>query len=1107
MRLLTLGLLCLVIATGCNNEKTLFTSVPSEDSGITFTNQIDESDSLNILKNEYLYNGGGVGLADFNNDGLVDIFFSGNVVASEFYLNKGNLQFDNVTETSRINLDDQWSSGVAIIDINNDGWKDIYVCGTNSDDPLKRMNKLWINNGNNVEGVCTFKEEASAYGLADTSHTTQAAFFDYDKDGLMDVFLIINERQSHLLPNKYTSQSGEQIIGQADKLLKGKYSDELGHLVFEDVSESAGITERGFSLGIGITDFNKDGWSDIYISNDFLTSDVAYVNNGDGTFTNRSKEYFRHTSYSAMGNTVADINNDGLMDVVAVDMLPEDNYRRKKMLNDNNYTAYQNFDKFGYQHQYVRNTLQLNTGLHAENKEPTFIEVAFHAGISGTDWSWTPMAEDFDLDGDRDLIITNGFPKDITDQDFVAYQRKTSRYVDISQLLQSIPEVKIKNYAFRNNGDLTFEEVTSSWGITENSFSNGAAFADLDNDGDLDYVVNNINDPAFLFKNNAVSSEDQNLATKLLLNGPANNASGIGAKYVIFKDQELAYYGEVNPYKGYLSSTFEAPLFSSSLGDELLVIWPDNSFQRLPLDNSLASITVDYKESKAGFDYEDYNDLASSALVERVDLAFVGLSHKDSVLDFNDFNVQKLLIKKLSNRTAKFSIEDFDGDGDDDIYFNGSNQRSGTFFLQNDTGGFTQSDLIDGPYSQVDQVESTFLDINGDQKLDLILSSGGNELAPEGNNYQDQVFINDNGRLKKVANVLPEIAISTSCVAAADYDKDGDLDLFVGAGAVVDQYPLSQDSYLLENISSPGNPKYKIAQKLSLGLVNDAEWVDLNQNGTLSLFTVGEFETPKLLRFDGGNFSTVSIESFNGLRGLWTCLKTADLDGDGKLDIIVGNVGTNSLVTNRAKPFKYYFGDFDADGAFDAIPTSLFKDKNGVAQEFPYFGRQDMRKQMNKMAKVYISNESYAFETMEGLFTKFEVKDYESVEASYFKSVIFWNNGNDEFEYQLLPLEFQLSMINDFLVYDVNQDGRLDILAAGNNYGIETGTGRLDAYQGGVLLGDSNRTFTYKTATESNFLANGYTQMIDLLKIGNTDHILLSRENDTPLLYKSKIQR
>jgi hypothetical protein len=541
----------------CTREKkTLFTLLDPAYTSIGFSNRIFENDSVNIIDNEYVYNGGGVAIGDFNNDGLQDVYLTGNMVSNRLYLNKGNMHFSDITSASKATGEGRWCSGVALVDINNDGLLDIYVCATFKNNPAARANMLYVNQGMNKEGLPSFKGMAEAYGIADTTQTTNAAFFDYDRDGDLDLYVLVDRLEPDHYPNKYKYTVTDGSSSSTGRLYRNDWSDSLKHPVFSNVSKQAGILTEGYGLGVHIADINKDGWPDIYVTNDYISNDILYINNRNGTFTDRARDYLKHTSFSAMGNDIADINNDGLQDIIALDMLPEDNLRKKMMLNPNNYSSYINIKEYNYQHQYVRNTVQLNMGFSpgADSvKHPLFGDIAFYSGLSSTDWSWAPLVADFDNDGFRDVIITNGFPRDVTDHDFIAYRTNTKNYAPKEMLLEQIPAVKLRNYAFRNNGDLTFSNVTADWGIELPSFSNGAAYADLDNDGDLDYIVNNINDSAHVYRNNLESRKNNSSNfLRIRLKNEKGNEEGLGTFVEIRYGDGKMQVHEQTPYRGYI---------------------------------------------------------------------------------------------------------------------------------------------------------------------------------------------------------------------------------------------------------------------------------------------------------------------------------------------------------------------------------------------------------------------------------------------------------------------------------------------------------------------------------------------------------------------------
>lgn len=1075
-------LIILLFLASCQQApNSLFQQLPAEQTNIQFKNTITETEEYNILEYEFVYNGGGVAIADFNNDGWEDVFFSGNMVENKLYLNQQNFEFKDITEKAGVAGKDRWCTGVTIADVNADGWLDLYVGTTTYEPAARRQNLLYINQGLNEDGIPTFQEMGMAYGLADTSHTMQSAFFDYDKDGDLDVYLAINEMDDIHLPNKYRKKKEDGDTKRIDKLFRNDFDASKGHPVFTDVSREAGILIDGFSLGLNISDINKDGWQDIYVTNDYLTNDLLYINNQDGTFTNEAASYFKHTCYSAMGNDVVDINNDGLLDIVALDMLPEDNFRRKTMLPNSNYTGYINNKKFGYQHQYVRNVLQLNQGERPDTAGLLFSEIAMLAGISSTDWSWAPVMADFDNDGYKDLIVTNGFPKDVTDRDFMDYHSDVGAYASQEMLLSKIPSVKINNYAYRNKGDLTFEYMGERWGITQPSFSNGATYADLDNDGDMDYVVNNINDPASIFKNFSVESAPTNNWIKIKLIGPDLNPQGIGATIEItYKDQQQ--YWEQSLTRGYLSAA--SPIIHFGLGEqteveELVIQWQDGKRQTITNIPSNQLLTIAYTDANAA---PSQNPSKVVSIMEDVTKEY-DLPFEHFEMDYTDYNVQPLLMHKLSQYGPGIAVGDINNDQLEDFYVSGSHFKRGRFFMQQADGGFDIQDLL-GVGEEKEKLEeelgSLLFDADRDGDLDLYLVSGGYEYTKGNEVYQDRLFLNENGQFIKSERALPKFLSSGSCVKAADFDKDGDLDLFVGGRVLSGEYPKPVDSYILKNETENGQVKFTIANEElapslnQLGMVCDALWTDYNNDGWTDLLVAGEWMPLQFFKNEEGILAkdNITIQQSNHQTihpiGWWNSLVGSDFDKDGDIDYIAGNLGLNTL--NKAteeQPISIYAADFDGNKGFDIVPAVYFLDEERVPKEFPYFGRGDLQKQMQIVRKHFRQHAEFARATTPSMLSRFQQVEPLKLTANYLQSSYLENKGGGTFEITPLPIAAQFAPIYGLVVNDFNQDGHEDVLVGGNDFGMEVSMGRHDALNGLLLTGDGTGNFAPISMQES----------------------------------------
>jgi len=1104
-----------ILCASCNEDTaTLFESIPAEKTGVTFSNRITETEKYNVLEYEYVYNGGGVGIGDFNSDGLQDVFFVGNMVANQLYLNRGDFKFEDISSASGIAAEDRWASSIQVVDINNDGLDDIHLtCMTYENERLRR-NIMFVNQGLNDDGIPTFVDKAEAYGIADSNNTTTAAFLDYDNDGDLDLFLAVNKMNKKISPNAHRKKELDGSSEIRDRLYRN--ISEGDRVAFEEVSAEAGILYGGFSLGVNVSDINKDGYKDIYVTNDYLTNDLMYINNGDGTFTDKAMDYLKHTSYSAMGNDIADFNNDGLAEIIALDMLPEDNFRRKTMLPNNNYTTYINNARFGYQHQYVRNTLQINRGMRPDTNAMIFSETAMMSGVSSTDWSWAPMVADFDLDGDRDMIATNGFPKDVTDRDFIDYNTESGQFVVQADLLKKIPSVKIKNYAFRNENEgfgevPRFTNVTDDWGIENATFSNGGSYVDLDNDGDLDYVVNNINDSASIYRSMVIEQdvEQKKNWLKVDFEGPKNGLDGQGAVVTLIYNDGYIQRGEHTSYRGYLSSVEAGLHFGLDTVkkiDQVIIEWYDRT---QVIENVATNQTIKVNYGNA--------QLLSSLATQQptpilMDIGtFAGVEHTQEESDYTDYNVQNTLMHKMSQYGPAISVADVNGDGLDDFYVAGSHFYKGVFYVQLADGTFVQKDLIDGPSGddkKEEEMGTLFFDADGDGDQDLYLVSGGYEYGADDEVYKDRLYLNTGGQFKLSIGAVPDVKSSGSCIKATDYDQDGDLDLFVGGRVKPYEYPLSVSSYLLQN-DGQGNfvdvTQSAIPQLKNVGMVCDALWTDYDNDGATDLMVVGEWMPIQFYKNTGSTFAD-PIELPNS-SGWWNGISSADYDRDGDIDYVVGNLGQNSLLqTSVDQPVGLYYDDFDKNGSVDVFPSAYFPNENGDLQEYSYHGLGDMKKEVIKLKGLYKRHASYATAPMSDVLSKFPESDIQKLTAQTFSTSYVENLGGGKFAIKALPREAQVAPIYGIQSDDLNGDGYTDLLMVGNDYGIEVGQGRMDALNGLMMLGDGEGNFESVTMQQSGLVATGDAKSTARLRgaAGNVSYMV--GQNRGPVQMYTDIQ-
>jgi hypothetical protein len=1087
--LFTIGAFLFCLAS-CRSKHSLFENIPSSQSGITFNNRIVENDSLNPLNVVNIYNGGGVGIGDFNNDGLQDIYFTGNMVDGKLYLNKGDFEFEDITTKAGVEGMGRWARGVAVVDINNDSLMDLYICNTIYKDSLRRRNILYVNQGPDKTGIPHFKDMAAEYGLDIHVQSTMAAFFDYDNDGDLDMYLTVNEASNGYNSSVFLERNKSNTGPNRGRLFRNDMDPALKQTVFHDVSEEAGIKANGYGHGATVCDINNDGWKDIYVSDDFLSNNILYINNHDGTFSNRVKEYFKHTSFNSMGQDIIDINNDALADVIELDMNPPDNYRKKLMTATTNYVTYQNFDNYGYQYQYVRNTLALNMGPRLEDNDslgaPAFSDIGFMSGISQTDWSWTPLVTDFDNDSYRDLIVTNGFPKDVSDHDFVSYREKTNNVMLPSELIKQIPEVKLDNFAFRNNGNLTFSDVTGHWGLKLATFSNGAAYADLDNDGDMDMVINNINDEALLYRNRARDKDTAaNHYLQIRCNGGPQNINGLGAMITIYYDDGKVQAFENNPYRGYLSTMQGIAHFGlgkTTMVDSAVIQWNTGKKQVLTNIKANQLLSVNIANADQPFVHEQ-PAVHSTALFNNVTRS-LGISYAHRDYDFVDFNIQSILPHKFSEYAPALAAADIDGNGLDDMVMGGTAANPARLFLQQSNGSFKEKELYPAIHASGNYKDQGILvfDANGDSKPDVYVASGGFHNASGNTCYQDRIYINDGkGNFAIDSAALPQNYTSKLCVRAFDYNKDGKPDLFVSGRVDPGHYPKPVSSFIFRNDSEKGHTKFtdvtaEVAPELkNIGMVCDALYSDFDNDGQTDLVLTGEWMPVTFFKNQNGHFKNVTGSTGIGNKqGWWSSMVAGDFRHTGRTDYIVGNVGLNTLyVASDQYPVCITAGDFAENGGYLAIPSLFLPDKNGDLKEFPANGRDDIIERWPALKKKYTQYKTFAGATIDDIIPQNKRTDALRLQANMLQSCFLRNDGNGKFTLIPLPPAAQVSVINGMIADDFDGDGNLDVLLNGNDFGTDISIGRYDALNGLLLEGDGKGGFSPLSILQSGIYIPG----------------------------------
>lgn len=1042
---------------------TLFKLLPASATNIHFNDTLTEGLNTNVLMYEYFYNGGGVAVGDVNNDGLQDIYFTGNLTDNKLYLNKGHMQFEDVTAAAQVTgRPGPWKTGVCMVDINGDGKMDIYVCHSGMLPGIKRMNELFINEGNGAAGIPRFSEQAGKYGLADTGYSTQAFFFDYDRDGDLDMLLLHHNPKN--LPVLNPSATA-LLFKQPNAAIGLKlYRNDKNH--FNDVTTAANLNSSilSYGLGAGIADINGDGWPDMYISNDYGVPDFLYINNKNGTFSNELQNCLGHISQFSMGNAVADINNDALPDIFTLDMLPEDNRRQKLLFAPDNYEKFDVLLQSGFYYQYMRNMLQINNG------NNTFSETGQLAGISNTDWSWSPLFADFDNDGWKDLFVTNGYLRDYTNMDFIMYmnevpqtQVRLSRE-DVLNMIQKMPSSNVVNYVFKNNG-LTFTNVTNSWGINIPSNSNGAAYADLDNDGDLDLIVNNINLPAFIYRNNE-SNKPANHYLSVKLEGEHYNTEGIGAKLTTWCKNKKQYIEQM-PSRGYQSSVSPVLHFglgTDSLIDSLRIIWQSGKQQVLTNIKANQLLTLQEKNANGTYRPPSSKNTLFAEIKSPID-------YHDATADINDFNRQPLMTNPLSFTGPCLVKADVNGDGLEDIYVGGGSGQPAAIYQQEKNGTFIKkAEPAFEADKQSTDADAVFFDANGDGFADLYVVSGGyGNYVPDDTLLQDKLYINNGkGNFTKAVGALPEMHVSKSCARIADVNGDGYPDVFVGGRVIPGKYPEIPQSFLLIN-DGKGHFTDKIAELApalqKAGMITDAAWIDVNHDNKNDLIVVGEWMAVSVFINVNGKFQNKTKDYFDKeYCGWWNKLLVGDFNKDGKQDLIIGNQGLNSQCRATDKePAELYYKDFDYNGTIDPILCFYIQGKS-----YPYMSRDELITQLNDMHKKFVDYKSFADATINDLFTKDELKDAGHLKANYFNTALFEAGANGRFTEKQLPIQAQYSPVFTITRFDYDKDGNEDVLLCGNMNHARLRFGKYDANYG-ILLHNDGKARLNDAVGQGNF--------------------------------------